>query len=244
MISLINLAKLLLIIGGIIWGFYGTFDIYILDIIPSVIIQKFICALIGIASIILIFNTNYFLTHLDDTFIPYPLINNDNQPIDSNYSIKILVPPNSKVLYWAAEPLNNNEDMYRDVQKAYGDFMNSGIVTADASGNAYLLLKIPGPYTIHNQVFSKTLLPHIHYRYTLKNSILSKIYTIDVNPNNNELNKLKQNNGNEYDEGDGDGDYNESCDNIKENFTQENLNNIENIYENDEYYFDDNYTNV
>lgn len=243
MIKIINLAKLLLIIGGIIWGFYGAFDLYILDIIPSVIIQKIICSLIGIAAIILIFNKNYFLTHLDNTFIPYPLLNNDNQPVNSNYSTKISVQPNSKVLYWAASSLNNNEDMYRDVQKAYGDFANSGIVTADASGNAQLLLKIPGPYTIHNQVFSRTLIPHIHYRYTLNNNILSKIYTIDINPDNNDLNKKIHDDNIEDDEEEDD----ESCKIIKEKFTQENLenlDNIENIYENDEYYFDDNYTNI
>jgi len=247
MLDLETVAKLLLILGGFLWGYYGAFNVNLISYINILFLQKIIYIFIGLSAFFLIFKKNYYLTFLDKTFLPNSFFKNETQPDDVNYSVNILVNPKAKVLYWAAEQLKNDQDNYRDVKKAYGKFTNSGITIADISGNATLFFRKPGPYTVHNSFFTKYLSPHVHYRYTLNNGLLSEIFTIDLNKyENNFLNKNINKSSSQY-------CSTECCNKI--NNTPSNLNvetskqetskqedfNQESLYENDLYYFDNNY---
>ena len=189
MLNLITFTKLLLVIGGIAWGIYGVFGINIVKrILPDLNSQKVLYVLVGLSAIILLFNRNFYLPFLDKTVLPSSLLHKDKTVTgDNTFTVKVKVKPNVRVIYWASEP--NNEIV--PVATAYGEFKNSGIVTADEHGVANLVLKKPSSYTVRKGLFKKTLKPHIHYRYTLPNGMLSEIKTKNVSKKDFLQNKEK-----------------------------------------------------
>jgi uncharacterized membrane protein YuzA (DUF378 family) len=63
MFTLVNFAKVLLIIGGVAWGIYGAIKINIIrHILPFPELQKFVYILVGIAALFLMFNRNYYFS--------------------------------------------------------------------------------------------------------------------------------------------------------------------------------------
>ncbi len=67
-------AKLLLIIGGITLGIFGFTDINIIKkILPYRNAQKLLYIFIGIATVILMFNRNFYLPYNTTTFTNYLL---------------------------------------------------------------------------------------------------------------------------------------------------------------------------
>ena len=178
MLNLITFTKFLLVIGGIAWGIYGVFGINIVKrILPDSNSQKVVYVLVGLSAIILLFNRNFYLPFLDKTVLPSSLLHKDKTVTgDDTFIVKVKVQPNVRVIYWASEP--NSEIL--PVATAYGEFKNSGIVTSDEHGIANLVLKKPSSYTVRKGLFKKTLKPHIHYRYTLPNGMLSEIKTKNV----------------------------------------------------------------
>jgi len=177
MLDLIIFAKLLLVIGGIVWGIYGVFSINIIKrILPNETLQKIVYILVGISALLLIFNRNYYLPFLDKTVLPYSFIKNEQKPLNSTLKIEVQVEPNSRVIYWGAES-NKKSSKEIPVEIAYGEFSNSGITTADCYGKAVLTLRNPSGYNVKKGFFKKHLKPHVHYRYTLKNGMMSEVFT-------------------------------------------------------------------
>ena len=185
MMNLITLAKLLLIIGGIAWGVYGSMGINMVKrIIPSETGQKVVYIAVGLASLVLMFNRNFYLPFLSNTVVPKSLLDKDRVPIDSTISVEVTVAPYSRVIYWASEkPKDKSQMKDTPVQVAYGEFANSGITTADANGKAHLVLKKPKSYVVKRGIFKKRLRPHIHYRYTLSDGMLSQVFTKRLSKN-------------------------------------------------------------
>lgn len=178
--DLIVFAKLLLIIGGIAWGIYGSMGINLIKrVIPSEVGQKIVYICVGLSALVLMFNRNFYLPFLSKTVVPKSLLSKDRIPIDSTISIEVSVIPHSRVIYWAAEKSKHGSKESKPIGPvaAYGDFDNSGITTADANGKAHLVLKTPKPYVVKRGLFKKKLRPHIHYRYTLSNGMLSQVFT-------------------------------------------------------------------
>ncbi len=171
MYNLIIFAKLLLIIGGLAWGVYGSIGINIVKrIFPNETLQKFIYIVVGISAIILMFNRNFYLPFLGKSVVPKTFLERDRVPINSTVSIEVKVEPNARVIYWASRKRG-------EVKDAYGQFENSGITTADSNGKAHLVLKRPKCYYVKKGLFKKRLRPHIHYRYTLPNGMMSQVFT-------------------------------------------------------------------
>ncbi len=184
MLNLITLSKLLLIIGGIAWGIYGALKINIIkELIPDQNIQRVIFVLVGFSALILMFNRNFYLPFLGETVLPQSLLNKDNKPNIGTFSIEVKVEPNVRVIYWASE---TTKDIL-PVSAAYGEFLNSGITTSDKNGIAKLVLRKPSSYTVKKGLFKKTLKPHIHYRYSLPNGLMSEIKTVYINKKESRL---------------------------------------------------------
>jgi uncharacterized membrane protein YuzA (DUF378 family) len=175
MLDLIKFTKLLLVIGGIAWGIYGAFGINIVKrILPDSNAQKIVYILVGVSAVILLFNRNFHLPFLGKTALPSSLLSKDKTVTEEGtFTVKVQVEPNVRVIYWASEPSSE----IVPVSTAYGEFKNSGIVTADKDGIANLILKKPSSYTVKKGLFNKKLKPHIHYRYTLSSGMLSEIKT-------------------------------------------------------------------
>lgn len=181
MYTLAMFAKLLLIIGGIAWGVYGTMKINIVRrILPYENAQRIIYILVGLSALMLLFNKNFYLPFLDKTVMPKAFLTNDKKPLNATVSVEVRVPPNSRVIYWGSEPSNKVEP----VRVAYGEFENSGITTADTSGKAHLVLRKPSSYNVNKGLFRRKLKPHVHYRYTLDNGMLSEVHTKRVHTEN------------------------------------------------------------
>jgi uncharacterized membrane protein YuzA (DUF378 family) len=173
--NIIIFAKLLLIIGGITWGLYGALRINIIKrILPSSSAQNVIYLLVGLSALFLMFNRNFYLPFLDQAVLPKSFINKNKEPYNATFSVDIKVPPNSRVIYWASEPSDKKDQI---VSVAYGDFQNSGITSANKNGVATLILRKPSSYVVKKALFKKHLKPHVHYRYTLANGIMSEVFT-------------------------------------------------------------------
>jgi uncharacterized membrane protein YuzA (DUF378 family) len=188
MLNLITFTKLLLVIGGIAWGIYGAFGINIVKrILPDSNAQKIVYILVGVSAVVLLFNRNFYLPFLDKTVLPSSLLSKEKTVIGSDtFTVKVKVEPNVRVIYWASEPKSE----IVPVATAYGEFENSGIVNADENGIASLVLKKPSSYTVKKGLFNKTLKPHIHYRYTLSNGMLSEVKTKYVSKKDFSENKI------------------------------------------------------
>ena len=123
---------------------------------------------------LMILNRDTFLPFLSENFIPKKFLKLENRnPKNFEKKIQVRVRPNSKVIYWAADP---GKEISKNWKKGYGKFDNSGVVTSDNNGNAEIMIVCPNRYIVHGY---KILPKHLHYRVYNENSqMLSRIYTV------------------------------------------------------------------
>ena len=118
-----------------------------------------------------------YLPFLGDTIYPCNLLSN-TMPHSATITRQVTAPPNSKVIYWAAESKSDpNDKIITDPSLAYEDYNNSGVTTTDNNGIATLKVRPPTQYSIPS---GKILSKHIHYRYCISPNILSSIQTINI----------------------------------------------------------------
>lgn len=134
-------------------------------------IRIIICVLIGISVIYLFFDRTTWLPFLGKSVMPHSLI-----PLKQlekyDKTIEIKVTPNTKVAYWSSMPSNTE----LDVNEAYGDYLNSGVIMSDNDGIAKLNFMTGNSYAVP---MGKIIPRHIHYREILKeNSMMGEIKTI------------------------------------------------------------------
>jgi hypothetical protein len=110
----------------------------------------------GICTIIFLMNKHSWLPFLGSSVLPNELV--PLKTIDGNTKITISVSPNTKVAYWSAKP---TEKQLPNVQEAYDDYSNSGVVISDADGKAVLIFNKGSGYTVPSGRFIES---HVHYR--------------------------------------------------------------------------------
>lgn len=119
-------------------------------------ICKIIYGIFAISALILAFDRDTWLPFLGDTVMPSSIV-----PIKTNVGgdtkVQVHVAPNAKVVYWAAKP----NDKVVEVEEAYGDFSNSGVVMANNMGEATLTFSKGSEYVVPS---GKQLKSHVHYR--------------------------------------------------------------------------------
>jgi hypothetical protein len=127
-----------------------------------------------ICLILMILNRDTFLPFLSENFIPEKFLKlEDRIPSKFESKLKLVVKPNSKIIYWAADP---GKEISQNWKKGYGNFDNSGVVESDINGHAEIPIVCPNRYIVHGY---KILPKHVHYRVYSKNTqMLSRIYTI------------------------------------------------------------------
>lgn len=184
----INLYKVLLyliVIGALNWGLVGIFDFDLVKNFGNLfgpdtgdIISRIIYITVALSAIVLIIQRDTSLPFLGRTVIPQPMT--DYKP-PGELKTKIIknLPPNVKVIYWAALPSDKIVDNPED---AYGNYSNQGVTTTDANGNAVLEVQNPASYKIpsHYDPFKGTLKPHIHYRYWDTAGMASRLFTLQL----------------------------------------------------------------
>jgi hypothetical protein len=129
-------------------------------------IINIIFILIGIISLYLFFNRDYYLPFLGESVIPFVTTKKKESKNIIKTTIKNL-PKNGVIIYWAARSNNNGEikDIL-DPYTAYGDYSNSGITYANEKGEAIIEYECPVKYKVSKfGIMNKILRRHIHYRY-------------------------------------------------------------------------------
>lgn len=166
-------AMMLLIISGLNWlsiGLHG--NNFLEKLIPQSLLNT-VYIIIGIAAIYIAFNRNTYLPFLGWSVFPGDLVPL-SQPSDTTISVYV---PNmkdaQKIVYWATNPGETDDDPYI----AYEDSDNAGVVLAQGD-QIELKLRCPKNYKIYKQ--GRPLPKHVHYRYILKNNVISDIFTINV----------------------------------------------------------------
>jgi len=165
----------LALIGSLNWGLIGAFKLNIVEKVFSTY-SNLVYIIVGISAILLITDRNIYLPFLGESVYPCALLK-DKVPSNANVEVLIKVPPFAKVVYWAAEPENEELDDLPNPMVAYHNYENSGVVTADKKGLAVLKVRDPTEYTVYDDMV--TLEKHVHYRYcTIKEpGMLSEIFT-------------------------------------------------------------------
>jgi hypothetical protein len=103
-----------------------------------------------------------------DTYLPFlgPMVApctvlENREPPGATKEIKVIVPANSKVIYWAAEPGAENMKELKSWKDAYVKYENAGVATANADGIAVLKVRPPQSYKVP---FKGKIESHVHYR--------------------------------------------------------------------------------
>ena len=174
---LFKLAISFLIIGGINWLLVGAFNFNLVySIFGNSIFAKLIYILVGISALAIMFDRDTYLPFLGPMVAPCSVLENRDPP-GSTKEVKIVVKPNVKVLYWAAEPASEKLETINSWKDAYLNYDNAGVTTSNGEGIAILKVRSPQSYKVP---FKGVLQPHIHYRVCGEAGWIGKINTVFI----------------------------------------------------------------
>lgn len=173
------LAILFLVIGGLNMGSMLVFKKGALSAIfgKNTFVVNLVFLLIGISALSLAFFRDSYLPFLGKAVLPCNLMN-PQTPTNADAEVQVSVQPGSKVLYWAAEPVNHGLQFVQNWKKAYQEFANAGVTIADGRGVATLRVRTPQPYTV--PIWGK-LAPHVHYRVCKHHGFVGPVQTVTLN---------------------------------------------------------------
>lgn len=175
--KLVALAVLLLVIGGLNWGYVAfTGKDLISYLFGKGLITNSIFLAVGLAALALAFYRDTYLPFLGTTVMPCSLVD-VRTPEGADFEAKVLAKPGAKVLYWAAEPDNKDLQTVQDYKHAYLGFRNAGVAVADSDGTATIKVRKPQPYTVP---LKGELEAHIHYRVCEGDGFLGRVETVGV----------------------------------------------------------------
>lgn len=153
----------LLVVGALNWGLVGVADV---DIVAFLFGRRSTAArivyiLIGLAALIVGFRRDTYLPFLGETVMPCSMLSEQvPEHADTEVTVGGLT-PGAKVLYWATEPATEGLARIKDWRRAYLQFANAGVTTADDAGRATLRVRKPQPYTVP---LKGPLPAHVHWR--------------------------------------------------------------------------------
>jgi uncharacterized membrane protein YuzA (DUF378 family) len=169
------IAMILLLIGGLNWGFKAVVgkDLISKLLVNVPIISRIIFGLVGLAALALLFHRDTYLPFLGDTVMPCSVLA-EKTPDGADTTVSVKVEPGAKVLFWAAEPGMEPLQHIPTWQEAYLKYANAGVTTADSYGQATLRVRHPQPYTVP---LKGTLQPHVHYRVCRGGGLMDPVLT-------------------------------------------------------------------
>lgn len=169
------MAIVLLVVGALNWLLVGVFRVNLVEfLLGKGMIARSIYILVGISALVIAFNRDTYLPFLGETLVPCSVLQNKTPP-GATTQIQVTVEPNSKVLYWAAEPETERLQNIQDWRKAYLSYENAGVTTADGDGIATLRVRRPQPYLVP---WKGRLEPHIHFRVCGERGFMNRVKTV------------------------------------------------------------------
>ena len=175
------ICVILLLIGGLNWGVIGSFNLNIVQIInkntfDSPIFENIVYTTVGIAAIYLASKKSFYLPFLGKTIMPPSILKNMDNP-RANIKIIVEAPHAESVIYWAANPLpDNQKDGSKYAMEAYKKYTNSGVAEV-ISGKAELRVSCPQKYWVNKWGIKKILPKHVHYRLVYPSGWVSDVKT-------------------------------------------------------------------
>jgi uncharacterized membrane protein YuzA (DUF378 family) len=170
-------AVALLVIGGLAWGIFGLTRV---NIVASIFgrLAPIIYVAVGVAALLVAFKRSSYLPFLGETVMPCSLLS-ERTPEHADTDVKVHgLAPGAKVLFWATEPTAKADTeglaKINDWRRAYLDFANAGVTTADAGGHATLRVRKPQPYTVP---MKGRLEAHAHWRVCGDNGMVGPVKT-------------------------------------------------------------------
>ena len=172
------IAMVLLVIGGINWGIKSMLGKDLVSYVTgrNVLLANGIFAAVGVAALFIGLHRDSYLPFLGQTLVPCSVLKVQT-PENADIEAEVVVSPGAKILYWAAEPANNDLKELNDWKHAYLGYRNAGVAVADESGVAKLKVRKPQPYTVP---LKGQLSPHIHYRKCMGEGLMSRVHTVDL----------------------------------------------------------------
>ena len=167
------LGAVLLVLGGLNCLSAGLFDYCFIGKMGRPWSQM-VYILVGLAALLFAFDRDYYLTFLGRCATPCASMT-PRTPDGASLEVVVRVPPNAKVIYWAAEPEDHIVDNPWD---AYRGYDNSGVTVADSTGLAVLKVRPPAQYQVG--AMRTTLAKHVHYRYCENGGMTSPVYTVKL----------------------------------------------------------------
>jgi uncharacterized membrane protein YuzA (DUF378 family) len=166
-------AILLLVVGGMAWGYMGMMG----KNLVSKAAGKYawiVYGLVGVSAIVVLATgRNAFLPFLGPTVFPCAALA-DKVPENADTIVTVEARPGTKVLYWGSEPDAEHMKGLKTWKEAYGAYANSGVATAGPDGKAVLRLRKPQPYKVP---MKGRLESHVHYRMCLADGWMSQVET-------------------------------------------------------------------
>jgi uncharacterized membrane protein YuzA (DUF378 family) len=170
---LYKLAMVLLVAGALNWLFLALFDTNVVESLLGKTLANGVYILVGISSLAIMFDRDTYLPFLGPTLAPCSVLQN-REPPGATKDVKVLVSPNSKVLYWAAEPSNESLKSVQSWMDAYKKYENAGVATANSEGVAILKVRDPQSYKVP---FMGKLESHVHYRVCGESGFMARVQT-------------------------------------------------------------------
>jgi hypothetical protein len=141
------------------------------------LISIIISLVVATSLILFIGSRNYYLPFLGSTVYPCGSLA-EKVPANADTTIAVKVLPGANVVYWASEPSDPSMQPISNPWDAYALYDNSGVVRADAQGDAVLKFRSPSSYRVG--ILGRELKRHVHYRVCSNAGLMSPIKTIHV----------------------------------------------------------------
>lgn len=184
------LYRLILILGGLncfLTTFFQGYNQFITRLTTTrPYITTILGGLLGISTLMLLFDRNYYLPFLGPCVIPIQETNFVSSKVQKQTTTRVKLtglPANVSVVYWAAVPKLDSK-LYQSYKEAYGDYSNSGVVNSNETGEAVIGISCPSQYSVKKFGILQTELPkHVHYRYELPGNrgLYSEVFTKNIN---------------------------------------------------------------
>jgi len=175
---LFKLAMVLVIIGALNWLFICLFDFNLVTVLfGHSALSSTLYFLIGISALLIMFQRDTYLPFLGPTLVPCSILQN-REPPGATKEVKVIVTPNTKVLYWAAEPANEKLKTIQSWKEAYDQYENAGVTTSNGEGVAVLKVRNPQSYKVP---FKGRLEAHVHYRVCGEAGWVGRVNTVQAN---------------------------------------------------------------
>jgi uncharacterized membrane protein YuzA (DUF378 family) len=168
-----KVAVLFIIAGAVNWLLIGIFQYNLVQNIFGAKFGRVVYVIVGLCVLMVMFNRDTYLPFLGESVAPCSAFP-DRVPPGATKEVVVMVRPGAKVIYWASEPAMEGLKAVVDWKKAYSEFENAGMVTADMQGQARLMIRPPQAY---NVPLGGRLEPHVHYRVCEPKGWMGRVQT-------------------------------------------------------------------